>query len=580
MATSGGYADASKLSGGANSSRKTNNPEEEEKLHGEDAVHSAGYPVELFLEPVDEDFVCGLCACVANDAVYLECGGQGHDKLFCAGCIRNLNGRCPVDPSHGFGPDEVVADGRSRLKIMKLKLRCPNNCDTQSNGMAVGTLDEHLQRECSVRTIVCQVCSEVVVGADKLENHIQQNLYSHFTEIMQQNKDLQAQIRVQQDDLLRRHEEEADRWNAVLVEHHAKANAPVEDVQEPLGTLLHQKLADVRGEKDANAVWSVFYRMRAILLAAARRGDSYAHVILTPFEKPYEEKIDDDEAMKNSVPYWRYWYEDEAPLSDDPVADAVMKDSGRNRIETSGYCTKRPWTVLAEFRPSDSLDISTSVVDCMVPPKVAAQDSEAMKKYMKRDLYNDVARGVDSSGPSPWNTLQHLAGMLKADPSRRFFVSHPSIRLKQLVSSSAFRRTIHGVDDDARSSECVRFVTTGWRGERAFYTSLLQWSAAGTVGYARVSDALLQVYKLPSGMKAFLDFMTTEQQIKVSVSVMWFTGEIEITPINIDSEDYENSFMRAIDGHVRKGPKSCYNGVELADSPLGPYFVFKIDLEA
>ena len=54
-----------------------------------------GYPNELFVQPVDENFNCAICNDVAREPMLCN-----HDHLFCADCIctwLQYKSTCPID---------------------------------------------------------------------------------------------------------------------------------------------------------------------------------------------------------------------------------------------------------------------------------------------------------------------------------------------------------------------------------------------------------------------------------------------------------------------------------------------------
>ena len=131
-----------------------------------------------FVDAVDPDWICPVCAAVCRDAETSVCCQQ----LACRRCVTawflvNLNSMCPLrcgSPSSraGFLPTPYVD-----RRIRTLSIRCPLGCDAA--GLVIGlkeqTMREHLDRHCSRRRILCPNRCRVSYTAQDEEQHLQRD---------------------------------------------------------------------------------------------------------------------------------------------------------------------------------------------------------------------------------------------------------------------------------------------------------------------------------------------------------------------------------------------------------------------
>ena len=105
-----------------------------------------GYPTDLFLCPVDDEFVCPICLCVCRDAVTSPCCA----RLLCSRCseawLDRQSSDCPACGSALQSGQAVLVNSFADRRIRSLPIRCPRGC--QAAGLVIGVkekaLTEHL----------------------------------------------------------------------------------------------------------------------------------------------------------------------------------------------------------------------------------------------------------------------------------------------------------------------------------------------------------------------------------------------------------------------------------------------------
>ncbi|XP_078350685.1 RING finger protein 151-like [Oculina patagonica] len=112
-----------------------------------------GFAPELFVDPVDQDLICGICLGVFNKPVTCP---DGHS--FCQECITRVqvnDSRCPADrsPLSGTFIRILAVEGMIGRKIM----RCPSSVTLPGGCSWSGprsTLENHLP-QCDMKVVEC-----------------------------------------------------------------------------------------------------------------------------------------------------------------------------------------------------------------------------------------------------------------------------------------------------------------------------------------------------------------------------------------------------------------------------------------
>ncbi|CAE7417235.1 Spag1 [Symbiodinium sp. CCMP2456] len=154
------------------------------------------------------EYECPVCKCVCRAAVF-------HDactKLFCELCWNKVYGQkeeCPVCRQSG----EIQPSNRDRVKIMNLKIKCPNGCcatfplvDKRSHlricphrkvrcqdcGGAIGLhlMPQH-QIECEAKSLICKICGERVL-AKQMHTHLEANAGMHISALLDKISEMEA----------------------------------------------------------------------------------------------------------------------------------------------------------------------------------------------------------------------------------------------------------------------------------------------------------------------------------------------------------------------------------------------------
>eukprot|EP00808_Paulinella_micropora_P021049 g67741.t1 len=100
-----------------------------------------GWNSELFVDPVDEEYMCGICSEVLEDAIETPCG-----HAYCYQCLKVWTASKPVCPMDQNACEfkDCHPMVRDRRKILGMKVRCEFKCETE---MELGHYRQH-RREC------------------------------------------------------------------------------------------------------------------------------------------------------------------------------------------------------------------------------------------------------------------------------------------------------------------------------------------------------------------------------------------------------------------------------------------------
>ena len=139
---------------------------------------SSGYVKDAFVDAVDSDWICPVCAAVCRDAETSICC----QRLACRRCVIswfvvNAGRSCPlcgISPCSraGFLPAPYID-----RRVRSLTIRCPQGCATR--GLVIGlkeqTLLQHLKEGCSRRRILCPNRCRVSYAAQDEQQHQQRD---------------------------------------------------------------------------------------------------------------------------------------------------------------------------------------------------------------------------------------------------------------------------------------------------------------------------------------------------------------------------------------------------------------------
>ncbi|XP_074655314.1 TNF receptor-associated factor 2-like [Tubulanus polymorphus] len=162
-------------------------------------VRRAGYTLSIFVEPVQEKYLCGYCGLVLRDPMQNNCGHR-----FCKSCVKQLEFlynrgeavKCQLcldegssDEEATFKPDQTYADRAVFKEISKKMVTCSNEgCTFKSSlkdyvkhedecaymliacplgcGMKINPskVEDHITTECNKNMTVCQYCDQELIG--------------------------------------------------------------------------------------------------------------------------------------------------------------------------------------------------------------------------------------------------------------------------------------------------------------------------------------------------------------------------------------------------------------------------------
>ncbi|CAL1543412.1 unnamed protein product [Lymnaea stagnalis] len=153
-----------------------------------------GYDFE-FVPPVEQRYECPICLLILREPRQTKCGHR-----FCRDCIfrwlRDSCTRCPVD-NEPLVENDVFPDNFAKREILNFNIRCPNKKDGCDKIIALGKLqvhlevcphalvpcpfkcasilhrcdlDEHMEKQCELRTLCCDKCM-ASVKANVMESH-------------------------------------------------------------------------------------------------------------------------------------------------------------------------------------------------------------------------------------------------------------------------------------------------------------------------------------------------------------------------------------------------------------------------
>eukprot|EP00808_Paulinella_micropora_P020479 g52959.t1 len=91
-------------------------------MSDDDNPDCEGWNTDMFVDPVDDDFICAICSEVLRNAVETQCG-----HAYCAKCITEwlrTNSTCPID-QYPLTTDMLRNMVRDRRRILSLKVLCP-----------------------------------------------------------------------------------------------------------------------------------------------------------------------------------------------------------------------------------------------------------------------------------------------------------------------------------------------------------------------------------------------------------------------------------------------------------------------
>lgn len=122
-----------------------------------------------FLDPLPSTWTCSLCGVTPKSTVVLPC------HVFCAPCygkIVQLSGtKCPLDLST-FQKDSVVHNAVPVDQVLERTVRCWNADHGCYFVGPLGTLSEHVQKECQFCTVQCTKCTEEVLRSSMLDHRL------------------------------------------------------------------------------------------------------------------------------------------------------------------------------------------------------------------------------------------------------------------------------------------------------------------------------------------------------------------------------------------------------------------------
>ncbi|CAE7037077.1 Spag1 [Symbiodinium natans] len=155
-----------------------------------------------------QEYECPVCKCVCRAAVFHE----ACTKLFCELCWHKVFGQreeCPVCRQGG----DVEPSNRDRVKIMNLKIKCPNGCqatfplvDKRSHlricprrkvrchdcgkAISLDSMPQH-QIECEAKSLLCKICGERVL-AKQINTHLEANAGKHISALLDKISEMES----------------------------------------------------------------------------------------------------------------------------------------------------------------------------------------------------------------------------------------------------------------------------------------------------------------------------------------------------------------------------------------------------
>jgi len=152
---------------------------------------ASGYDPDLFVDPVDQDFVCPICTCVVRDPKRIPCDCVA--TIYCTLCLNTLPQphMCPTCRFE-FQLSKCESQGFVKGKVESLKMKCQNNESGCTTTFIIGkdgknliahkdtcqyeetlckkcqdpiqrmNLDEHNKNLCIYRLITCEYCQQIL----------------------------------------------------------------------------------------------------------------------------------------------------------------------------------------------------------------------------------------------------------------------------------------------------------------------------------------------------------------------------------------------------------------------------------
>ena len=130
----------------------------------------AGYTCE-FIDPVPEDFYCGLCRCVAKEPHLISCCGEH----FCRCCITPVfedGKQCPSCGEAGFN---FMLNKKAHQKILALQVHCVMTVRACRWTGMLGQISTHLDvnsGDCQYVDVQCTNCCDQHIQKHQLATHI------------------------------------------------------------------------------------------------------------------------------------------------------------------------------------------------------------------------------------------------------------------------------------------------------------------------------------------------------------------------------------------------------------------------
>lgn len=145
-----------------------------------------------FIDPLPEDLTCQKCHQLAYEPQQMKCCSN----LYCEPCLpSHLSGWCPSCRKDG----ESFPDGRSKSRIGKLCVKCPNSLSQCPWEGRLDDVTEH-RSQCEKETVPCTYrdigCEEEMLR-DKLKEHEEEMRQTHLDSSMKKIMELQETVRRQ-----------------------------------------------------------------------------------------------------------------------------------------------------------------------------------------------------------------------------------------------------------------------------------------------------------------------------------------------------------------------------------------------
>ena len=117
-----------------------------------DSLTKTGYDPKLFIEEVNDDWLCPLCASVYRLPTELPCA-----HVLCQSCVKSLTDSLCPECRTPFKENQLQIGRQLQKKIQGGDIKCPNGCDKK--GLMIGvdeqTICTHLDQKCSLRLVMC-----------------------------------------------------------------------------------------------------------------------------------------------------------------------------------------------------------------------------------------------------------------------------------------------------------------------------------------------------------------------------------------------------------------------------------------